>query len=235
MSNAIVVLTLALLAGLVHATPIPIQNAGFETANLTLNGNGTFSQLVAGSTIFVAGGSLSNWTVANSNLDAAAGAFAPSPGGNNWTSTWWSGNNIGCLQQSSAGTVSLSQVLSENLLNDTTYTLSALIGRRSFTPNFNYSLQLFAGSTLLQSASNLALASNSSGSDSLTFSSGSNNALAGQTLMVRFSTTSTGGFTESFFDNVELDAVTAGVPEPSSIAYLFLAATAMLAARVRAR
>jgi HpiC1 cyclase len=202
------------------ASLIPIQNAGFETGNLTQVGNGTFSQLIAGSTIFAAGGTLSNWTASSTTINSTAGGFAPSAGGNNWTSTWWSGNNIGYLQISSAGSVSLSQTLADSLQNNTVYSLSALIGRRTFTPSLNYSLQLFAGSTLLTSASNLSLASNSFGTDTATYSSGSNNALAGQALTIVLQSVGTNNvFAEAFFDNISLNATSsATVPEPCTIA-----------------
>jgi hypothetical protein len=58
-------------------------------------------------------------------------------------------NSVGYLQSEGVGTVSLSQTLSATLQNDTTYTLSALIGRRTYTPRFNYAIQLWAGSTIL--------------------------------------------------------------------------------------
>lgn len=170
--------TLLICAGVLQASSITIQNPGFETASLTQTGNGTFSQLIAGSTIFAAGGTLSGWTATSTTTEAAAGAFDPSAGGVNWTSTWWAGNDVGYLQESS-GTVSLSQTLTATLSDSTTYTLSALIGRRTFTPAFNYSLQLRAGNTLLVSAGNLSLASNSFGSDSAVYTCGAANPLAG--------------------------------------------------------
>jgi hypothetical protein len=202
------------------ATLLTIQNPGFETGNLTQVGNGTFSQLISGSTIFAAGGTLANWTASSTTTNAAAGGFAPSAGGNNWTSTWWSGNNIGYLQISSAGTVSLSQTLTDSLQNNTVYNLSALIGRRAFTPSLNYSLELFAGSALLISASNLALASNSFGTDTATYSSGSSNPLAGQSLKIVLQSTGTNNvFTEAFFDNITLNATgtVTSVPEPGTL------------------
>lgn len=235
-----------LLAASISAAPIAIQNAGFETASLSLNAaTGAYSQLVNPSLLSPAvGGTLPNWTVASNSAQSAAGGYAPSPGGINWGSTWWSGNNIAYLQaQGSSATVSISQVLGANLLNDTTYTLSALIGNRSFGVGLNYSMQLFAGSTLLASSSALVLPDNSSGSDSLVFNSGANNANAGQALMIRFSTSgsSTSTFLEAFFDNVALDAVTANtgggannpVPEPSSIALTMLGGLGLLAARAQ--
>ena len=229
-------LTVAFALGL-QAAAIPIQNAGFESGILAQNGNGTFSQLIPGSTIFATGGTLDNWIASSSTVGAAAGGFAPSPGGGvNWTSTWWTGNNIGYLQATS-GTVALSQTLAATLLNDSTYTLSALVGRRIFTPVLNYSIQLWAGSTMLASASNLALASNSSGSDSVTYASGSSNPLAGQTLSIVLRSTNAGSVTEAFFDNVSLDVVApvSGVPEPSTMGLVVLGIAAGIFRTARRR
>ena len=207
------------------AAPIPIVNASFEIATLTTidPSNGAYNNLVPGSTISATGGTLSNWSVnTTAGFNSSGGAFAPSPGGNNWTSSWWGGNNIGYLQLTGLGTASLSQSLSATLASNTTYTLSAQVGRRNFTPDFRYAIELWAGptlngATLLGSASNLALSSNSSGTDSLTYGSGSANALTGQSLYVVLRSTNTGAaFTETFFDNVGLDA-SASTPEPTTL------------------
>ena len=84
-------------------------------------------------------------------------------------------------------------MLPANLQNNTIYTLSALIGERAldirFNVGFNDSLQLWAGSSLLASASNLNLTGNSFGSDAAVYSSGANNPLAGQALKVVLTTT----------------------------------------------
>jgi len=219
-------LSLVLWVGSLAASPVTILNPSFESGNLTQAGNGVFSQLIAGSTIFAAGGTLPDWVAATSTIASTAGGFFPSPGGFNWSSPWWDGNNVGYVQIGAAGTVSLSQVLSATLQDDTVYTLSALIGRRSFTPRLAYSLELWAGTTQLGAASNLALANDSFGSDSLVYSSGANNPLSGQALMIVLSSAGlNGSFTEAFFDQIALDAVTTGqgpdhggeVPEPASL------------------
>ena len=123
---------------------------------------------------------------------------------------------------SQVGTASLSQTLSQTLQSNTVYTLSPMVGRPIITTlnydgqnlpiEFNYALQLWAGSTMLASASNLGLANNSSGTDSVTYSSGLNNPLAGQPLMIVLSSTgSDGAITEADFDNVALTVTTASV------------------------
>jgi len=141
---------------------IPIQNPSFETATLPLNiGAGPFSNLIAGSTLYATGGTLANWTASSTTVDAAAGAITSTAG---WLPSWWAGNNIGFIQIGNAGTASLSQTLSTTLQNNVTYTLSALVARPVNALGFNYALQLWAGPTVLASASNLlGLAQNTSG------------------------------------------------------------------------
>src|SRR5207245_1931640 len=94
-------------------------------------------------------------------------------------------------------------------------------------PQFEYAIQLWAGNTLLASASNLALAANTFGSDSAIYSSGAADPSAGVPLTIVLTTTGTGGQqTEAFFDQVTLDATstsTAGAPEPSTLALSLLA------------
>jgi hypothetical protein len=209
---------------LAHAQAINVQNPSFETATLPINGgNGPFCQLIAGSTIagYVQSGSVANWTASSTTKNAGVGVSAPTPGGNNWTTKWWSGNNIAFVQATSIGTASLSQTLADVLQNNMVYTLSAQIGRPilaaldSEPVKFAYALQLWAGTTMLGSASNLALANNSSGTDTLTYSSGANNPQAGQPLMIVLTTSGANGvITEAFFDNITL---TAASPAPPSI------------------
>lgn len=200
-------LACAFAAGLADAQSISVQNPSFENAILsTTSANGAVSDLIAGSTIEQPGGTLSNWTAASTTVDAAAGGFSPSSAAVNWTSPWWTGNNIGYLQIGAAGTVSLSQTLSAVLLNNTTYSLTALVGRRTYTPQFNYSLQLWAGSTMLAS-SGLSLPKNTYANALVTFDSGTNHPQAGQPLMIVLSSTGTNGIvTEAFFDNIALSA-----------------------------
>ena len=197
---------------LAQAGNITVQNASFESANLPDNsGNGNFSQLVPNSLLGQADGTLPDWAVTFATMADAAGGFAPNNGPNNWTTPWWDGNNVAYLEVDGDGsTVSLSQVLAATLQNNTQYTLSSLIGRRklpNFSTEFDYDLELWAGNTMLGSASNLSLARDSSGMDSLVYNSGSSNALAGQQLKIVLSSTGGGdeGLTEVFFDDISLD------------------------------
>jgi hypothetical protein len=198
-------------AGLAGAQSISIQNPSFETATMSIfNSNGSANNLVAGSTISgePTGGTLANWTASSTTLAAAAGAFAPNPGGNNWSSPWWTGNNIGYLQTSAAGTVSLSQTLPTLLQNGTTYAATMLVGRRGFTPRFNYSLELWAGTTKLGSSSLNLANGNTLAVALLTYDTGTNSAQAGQPLMIVISSTGADGIvTEAFFENLLLTAI----------------------------
>jgi len=191
------------------AQSIEVQDPSFETATLPLNGGGgPFSNLIVGSTAYPTDGTLANWTVASTTPAAWAGAWDPNLGGANWNYKWWSGNNIGYIAIIGAGTVSLSQTLSATLQNNATYTLSAVIGIAINPVAYNYSLQLWAGSTMLASTSKLeGLPNDSSGTDSVSYSSGGNNPEAGQPLKIVVSATGVKGVTTgAFFDEVALYA-----------------------------
>ena len=124
------------------------------------------------------GGIGKGWTAAATTQDTGAGAEYFALGYPGWTTKWWSGNTFGWLQIGTYGSVWLGQTLQATLQNDTTYTLSAFVARPLNTAPpgqgiFNYSIQLYAGTTLLSSAASLLnLPANSSGTDSLSYSSG---------------------------------------------------------------
>ncbi len=61
------------------------------------SGKGTFSRLVPGSSIFIPGCSLENWTADFSSTSTAAGAFSPSIAPNNGSGAWREANDIGYL------------------------------------------------------------------------------------------------------------------------------------------
>ncbi len=184
------------------AQAITVQNPSFETATLPFNGGtGPFCNLISGSALAV-GGSLANWTAAATGTsNAAAGAYQPPN-----TSKWWVGNNIAFLYAFSPGViVSLSQTLSATLQNNTSYTLSALVGSVP-TYQLSYSISLLAGSTLLATSNKLqSIANFVSGMDSLVYYSGTNNPLAGQPLtIVLGSIGAPQGLAGAFFDNITL-------------------------------
>ena len=230
----------ALIAAVSYATPLSVPNYSFETASLTLDsGDGLFSEIIPWSTITKPGGTLGSWIYHFTTTGAAAGAFAPElPDSSNWATAWWSGSNVGYLLLDSPGSVSLTDQLSATLSNDTTYTLTVDIGRRAFSPNFNYAIELLAGGHLLGSASNLALphsTSGTSGTDTLTFISGAANPFAGQALTIALvSTDSSSALTEAFFDNVRLDASPSQIPEPGAFGLSGIGLALLFAGRRRA-
>lgn len=223
------------LAGVVAAAPVTVLNSSFESAMLPLNGgSGPFSQLIPGSP-FGTGGTLDSWTASFDTSNAQTGAFAPSPGGINWTTAWWGGENVGYMIAFQPATISLSQTLAATLLSSTNYTLTVDIGRRSLgSAQFSYSIGLLAGSTLLGSASTLDLLRDSYGTDTFTYSSPVRNPLAGQALTIVLTshntTASPASWSEAFFDNVRLEAraATAPAPEPGTLAMVSAAAFAAL-------
>ncbi|MEZ5351986.1 MAG: PEP-CTERM sorting domain-containing protein [Bryobacteraceae bacterium] len=225
--------SLLLAAGLhtaAHALPISITNPGFEAANLTLVGNGVFSQLVPGSGIFAQGGTLDGWTIAFSSTDSAGGGFAPAALPLNWTTTWWSGNNIAYLQASGNVQISLSQTVG-TLASNSVYTLSALTGNRAFPGDSNYAIQLLAGNAVVATGGNSVPADDTSGMDTVVYNSGPSNPLAGLALTIRLLAIGNPGSsnsvpTEAFFDDISLDAVAnpapSSVPEPGSMALVMV-------------
>jgi uncharacterized protein (TIGR03437 family) len=205
-----IVCSTVLFAGLSRAQVItvPVLNASFESGNLTSSASGTYSQLIAGSTIAGASGTTDSWIAASNTTNAAAGSFGPTVGGNNWP-TKFSSPTLGYLQVSGAGTVSLSQTLAATLQNDMTYSLGYFVGKRTYTPRFSYSVQLWAGTALL-------VADNSHAGNTAPFLSaaskeydaGPNDANAGKTLRIVLTCTGVDGiFTEAFFDEISLLAI----------------------------
>ena len=202
--NLLVLLLLG--ASLACAQTITIQNPGFETATLPLNtGTGPFNNVLPGSAVAV-GGTLDGWTASGTTANANGGAWHPA-----LSAPWWNGSNIGYLYVSSPGTVMLSQTLSAALQNATTYSLSATVSSAPNYINFtlNYSLQLWAGSTLLASSSRFNGQVNFTGIDTVTSYSGSNHPQAGQPLrIVIVCTGPSTGFSGVLFDDLSLTGST---------------------------
>lgn len=103
----------------------------------------------------------------------------------------------------------LSQALPAALQNATTYSLSATV---SSTPNYinftlNYSLQLWAGATLLASSSRFNGQINFTGNDTVSYYSGSNHPQAGQPLKIVIASTGPStGISGVLFDGISLMA-----------------------------
>lgn len=204
-------LLLVLGASLACAQTITIQNSGFETA--TLATGGYQCNLIAGSLVYPTAGTLGNWTAYSTTANAAAGAEFTGLQYPAWTNKWWTGTDFAYLQIDSAGSVWLAQTLAATLQSNTTYTLSAIVARPLDTAppgaaRYNYALELWAGTTLLGSASNLTgMPVNTSATDSLIYSSGANNLLVGQPLTIILAATGLDGVnTIGFFDNISLTA-----------------------------
>jgi hypothetical protein len=225
-------LFVTVLTGNVHAAPITIANANFQA--------GTAGQSV---------GELSGW---DSNTDATD-QYNPYEfdGGNEWylganPSTdpanggagypGIQGEYLGYIYNQGSD-VSLSQTLSATLQANTTYTLSVDVGARSGAFAFNAFggalIELYAGSTLIGSATYATQTVGTFVDDTLTFdSSGIDPGLIGQALQIQLHTAGQGS---TDFQNVSLDATSdraSNLPEPSS---LILVATAMTAGLTVAR
>ena len=200
------------------AQTITIQNPSFENANLTITGPyGTISNILSGSTLYPLSGSLSNWTAVSTTKSAGAGAATGPLGVNTFTSPFGTGSNWGYAQVAAAGSAALMQLLPDTLKANTTYTLTVKVGHpgaqsvNGVAVRFAYDIELWAGTTEVGTASNLNLPPNSSGTDTITYSSG-NSALVGQPLRIVLTTTGDdGAITEAFFDDVALTASTATI------------------------
>jgi hypothetical protein len=207
------------------AGPVTVLNSSFETANLaiTIYPQGPFSQIVPGTPDF--GGTVANWTAINTTPGNYIGAYDPTPGGNNWSFTWETGNNVGYVQSLGTGATNagLSQILSAVLTANTTYTLQVDVGRRTFTlPVWNYSIELWANGVQLGSAFNFpGMTANSVNVETLSVTIGASHAQMGQALQIRLMTN--GNNTEAFFDNVRLDA-SPTIPEPGTYGLFALGA-----------
>jgi len=222
-----------LAAGSALTAPLNILNASFETATLPFNlGRGPVNNPYT--MTFPTGGSLANWGYLGDLHDDFSGALSPTAGGPNWTTAWYNGNNIGYVESRGPGPSALVQTLSDTLQTNTTYSLSALIGRPTLSAlAFNYSIELWAGATQLGSASNLALGPNSSGADTLTVIIGASHAEAGQPIQVRLS--ANGFNNEAYFDMISGTSTATGPDVPEPAGYALLGAGLVLLAALRCK
>ncbi len=120
------------------------------------------------------------------------------------------------------GVTTISQVLSDNLLANTDYTLQVGIGNRNDSTGFvGYQIQLLAGGVLLaQDNNSLSPTPGSFVTSTVNFSTSSSDPNLGQALEIRLVSLGI----QSNFDNVLLDAETTetAVPEPQSMFLLGL-------------
>lgn len=185
----------------VFADTIAITNPSFETVD-PLH---PLNQPCGAGCFFNAGpGSIPGWT-----LTGAGGLFQPGTAGF-FTSPVPNGSIVA---YDNGGTIS--QVLSATLSANTTYALSVDVGRRVDAGLTSFTIDLFAGSTLLNflTVSNSTIALGSFAPELLTFTTGAN-PLPGS-LAIEFSNSSP---VQVDYDNVTLSATS--VPEPGSLALL---------------
>jgi hypothetical protein len=141
---------------------------------------------------------ITNWQIAGS-----AGVFNPS------ASAATSGSFSQPVPEGSQvaynGGGSITQQLSTNLAANTTYNLSAYVGRRNDIAFSGYNVQLLAGNTVLASNNSVTPAAGTFTPVNVTYTSGSNDAALGQPLTISLIGNSGG---QAEFDNVSLDAST---------------------------
>jgi hypothetical protein len=175
-------------------TPIAVANFSFEVDNVS-NGNENSS---GGGAQYPSGWSKSS--------NSQAGVGDPSGGG---TPSGMTGSQYAY----SYGGAVLSQTLGENLVANTTYTLSVDVGDRSNASFAGYSVQLYAGSTLVATATYSGSDPNN-GFKTATgnVAIGAAHAALGQALQIRLASTSSSDSARTLFDNVRLSRVSAGGP-----------------------
>jgi hypothetical protein len=202
----------------VHATPITVANADFQTGTAGQGvGELSFWDSNTGATDqynpYEFNGGNSWYVGANPTTD-------PANGGPGYPGI--QGEYLGYIYNQGSD-VSLSQTLSATLQANTTYTMTVDVGARSGSFDFNAFggalIELYAGSTEIGSATYTTQTIGTFVEDTLTVdSSGVDPSLIGQALQIQLHTAA-GGSTD--FQNVGLDATADGassVPEPASFA-----------------
>ena len=123
----------------------------------------------------------------------------------------------------------ISQILTDVLVADSTYTLSLASARRvgALDPGVTFKVQLWAGATQLINQS--PTLTTTFQDFSYLYTSPSSGALIGQPLEIRFESTAK---VQAFVDNVALDST--AIPEPATFSLIGLAGLSLLARRKRA-
>ena len=209
-------LTLPSFAGGLRAQNL-VANPSFEIGTQVSSPNGSYSQLIPGSSFAPAAGKLSEWSATSTGTNTAAGSYSPTLGPPNWNNPFhgrWDGSSIGYLQVDGTGSVTMTQTLTATLQNDTAYELTFDLGKRTLFNQIYIRAAVSAGSAELGSTTYSNFSYSQSfwstfasipGSIPLRFHTGSNDPNAGAPLKISFSTTNTNpGITEAFFDRVVL-------------------------------
>jgi uncharacterized protein (TIGR03437 family) len=212
-SSSILLYLLGLSLPGVASTSITVTNPGFETlpanpAWINCAGSGAAGSGGAGCRDTM-DGNVPGWTASNTT---SIGLFQPGP---NYFTLPLPAAEGQTIVQINAGT--LSQVLSQTLQVSTVYTLQVDVGQRSdkLYPSPPPTVQLFAGSTLIASATGAQPPLGGWTTWTGTYQSGASDPLAGQALKIVLGSTSPQGD----FDNVQLtSAPVASLPPPCSYA-----------------
>ena len=176
------------------ANSIPIQNFSFETTNplnISCGACGNYNL-----------GPIPGWT-----STGVTGSWQPGPASFNQPLP-----NGSIVAFTNGG--SLSQTLSDSLLANTAYTLSVDVGHRLDGFATNFIIQLFAGSTLLNSITGFSgtITPGAFATQSFSYLSGATVPLGNLAIVLSSSGT------QSVFDNVQLTATS--VSEPGSLTML---------------
>jgi hypothetical protein len=201
---------LALAAG---STSLAITNPGFETLPSNPNwidcsGSGGAGSGGAGCRDTL-DGNVPGWTASNTSL---IGLFQPGP---NYFTLPLPAAEGQTISQNNGGT--LSQTLTATLQVSTLYTLQVDVGRRldNLYPSTPPTAHLFAGSTLIASATGMVPPLGGWTTWTGTYQSGASDPLAGQALKIVLGTTAP----QANFDNVQLQSSggTPATPAPPSL------------------
>jgi hypothetical protein len=234
-SQKFVALGLALAGAVVlvapaRAVPVTIVNPSFENPDFVTPGS--FSTNV-----------ITGWTGSASSYGVYVPTNTQYPSGNNGLPGASQFVPDGDQAAYTAGTLSISQVLSATLLNDTVYTLGIWIGDRNdaSNPMTNLHVELRAGSNILASLTPSPLPADGFWKHyDVGYTSGANDPFAGQALSI-WIFDDAGGNGQANFDLVTLDATAvtttetprADVPEPMTIALFGGALIGLAAVRRR--
>jgi hypothetical protein len=194
------------------ANPILITNSSFEDPATTRAGTD----------------SIPGWAESDASF-YASGIWAPSAPSGDYSAIP-DGSQVAFITRGS-----ISQTLAAPLTASIRYDLFVDVGRSALDPlpATLYSVQLYAGSTLLAETTPTTPTAGSFALASLSYTASAGDPLLGQLLAVRLVHATAPATSDVNFDNVRLEStVLPGIPEPSTLALFMLGSLALL---VRAR